>query len=436
MKLAFKKSYLMGIVTIMLSSFLISSTASASLTEKVLVNQENFERGTYESTKVAMALGTVANQVNSSSYSNMVDINGDFERDSNHNQLPDFWEVVWRNGESSNSYAVLAPYEPVQGKLHYRLYNGDDDAQSYQYVLSDQIPVTGGSAYTIKAFLRYTLPVGRAEMSIIQGDAQGNNNGEIHYTYNNGGWKWNEKNNSFVLNPDTKFIRIRFGVGGEVGAYLDVDKVELTQLDINEGYEKDENSNNLPDFWETVWRNGTSTNPFATIAPYEPIDGKYHYRLFNGLDDKESFMYALSDSIPVLGGSAYELSTYLRYALPLGRVEMSIIQADAQGNNVGEIHNVYGNGAWNWKAHYTRFVVQPNVASIRIRFGVGGEVGAYLDIDHTKLHLLNSEGNLSFIRYEYNQSNEVKRIIYPNGKIVEIEYDANGNQVRRKIVKE
>ncbi|KJB85400.1 hypothetical protein AZ66_24830 [Paenibacillus sp. E194] len=94
MKLAFK-SYLMGIVTILLSFFLISSTASASLTEKVLVTQENFERGTYESTEVAMALGTVANQVNSSSYSNMVDINGDFERDSNHNQLPDFWEVVW-----------------------------------------------------------------------------------------------------------------------------------------------------------------------------------------------------------------------------------------------------------------------------------------------------------------------------------------------------
>ncbi|MDT8975082.1 hypothetical protein RQP50_02355 [Paenibacillus sp. chi10] len=219
MKLPFK-SYLMGIVTIMLSFFLISSAANASPTEKVFLNQESFKRGAYGNTKVATALGTVANQVNSSSYSNMVDINGGFEKDSNHNQLPDFWEVVWRNGVSSNSYAILAPYEPVEGKLHYRLYNGDNDAQSYQYVLSDQIPVTGGSAYTTKAFLRYYLPVGRAEMSIIQADAQGNNNGEIHYTYNNGGWKWNEKNNSFVLNPDTKFIRIRFGVGGEVGAYF------------------------------------------------------------------------------------------------------------------------------------------------------------------------------------------------------------------------
>ncbi len=46
---------------------MISSAANASFAEKVLVTQGNIERGTYENTKVAAALGTVANRVNSNS---------------------------------------------------------------------------------------------------------------------------------------------------------------------------------------------------------------------------------------------------------------------------------------------------------------------------------------------------------------------------------
>ncbi|WP_028594351.1 hypothetical protein [Paenibacillus assamensis] len=55
---------------------------------------------------------------------------------------------------------------------------------------------------------------------------------------------------------------------------------------INGGFEKDINLNNLPDFWEMNWRNGTSTNPFASMAPYEPVSGKYHLRLYNGMETR------------------------------------------------------------------------------------------------------------------------------------------------------
>ncbi|NEZ45227.1 hypothetical protein [Paenibacillus alvei] len=66
MNFAFK-NYLIGIVAVLLSFFMISSAANASFAEKVLVTQGNIERGTYKNTKVAAALGTVANRVNSNS---------------------------------------------------------------------------------------------------------------------------------------------------------------------------------------------------------------------------------------------------------------------------------------------------------------------------------------------------------------------------------
>ncbi|WP_341278964.1 hypothetical protein [Paenibacillus sp. FSL H8-0537] len=81
--------------------------------------------------------------------------NHSFEDDRNQNNLPDFWEVNWRNGSSEGSIAVIAPYVPTEGKSIYRLYNGMGDVASYQYVDSEWIPVRGIQNYTVLADMRY-----------------------------------------------------------------------------------------------------------------------------------------------------------------------------------------------------------------------------------------------------------------------------------------
>ncbi|WP_281944537.1 hypothetical protein, partial [Paenibacillus tyrfis] len=74
---------------------------------------------------------------------------------------------------------------------------------------------------------------------------------------------------------------------------MDLDTVSFKEININGSFEKDENGNNLPDFWEVNWRNGTSSEPFAGLAPYDPVDGANVYRLFNGKGDRESYQYVL-----------------------------------------------------------------------------------------------------------------------------------------------
>ncbi|WP_157277364.1 RHS repeat domain-containing protein [Paenibacillus taiwanensis] len=359
-------------------------------------------------------------------------INGDFEKDVNANQLPDFWELNWRNGTSLNPAALLAPYEPVSGKYHLRLYNGTGDTTAAQYILSDRIAVTGGNAYELKAQLRYTLPVGLAQICIIQMDSQGNNIGEIQYVYNNGAWKWESTNNRFVLHPETTSVRLRLGVGWEEGAYLDVDQVEFKPLNVYGEFEEDDNHNNLPDFWELHWRNGISDQPLATLAPYEPIAGKYHYRLYSGVKDAASYQYGMSESIPVISGATYELSAYMRYAMLHGRVEMSVIQKNKQGQGIGEVHHVYQHQSWQWREAREYVVIRPQAVSVELRFGVGGQEGSFLDLDNVKFNFMNTTGNTKFAKYTYDNKGQLALVTYPNGKTIKYTYDDNGNLVGKQ----
>ncbi|WP_171718093.1 hypothetical protein, partial [Paenibacillus phytohabitans] len=175
--------------------------------------------------------------------------------------------------------------------------------------------------------------------------------------------------------------QIRFEIGGEEKAYLDIDKVNINSTEINEGFENDQNNNNLSDFWETTWRNGLSKDSSVSKPGYDPIAGASHLRMYSGTGDAQSFVYTLSDPIPVSSGYSYDMSAFMRYTLPAGRAEITIIEVDSNDRTVTEYGRSVNNGGWKW--HYHSVLVTPNYQTryIRIRFAIGGEERAYLDID-------------------------------------------------------
>ncbi|MBY0014692.1 hypothetical protein [Paenibacillus typhae] len=334
-----------------------------------------------------------------------VNDNFSFEKDVNQNNLPDFWETAWRIGSSTSPSATIikatSTDSSVDGSSLYRLNNGKGEASSYQYVLSDPIAVGGKATYRIQAYMRYLLSAGVAEMTVIQADAGNNTIQQSSRSFKSGGGKWNKNSITFDTLEKATSIRIRFAVGGEENATLDIDKVTFANViqatstakakiafNGNSSFEKDQNNDGKPDQWDVSWRNGTSSGAFAAIVSYLPgVEGKNQYRLFSGTGDAASYMYALSEKVPVAGGATYKLSVSMLYALSQGSANMSILEFAADGSTTNEIHNVYRNGGWSWKVNSKTFTAQPNTTHIAIRFAVGGEVSAYLDIDQVQIEL-------------------------------------------------
>ncbi|MVP02576.1 hypothetical protein [Paenibacillus lutrae] len=356
--------------------------------------------------------------------------NPGFEKDLNHNQIPDFWEINWLNGNSNSAYVKQAPYEPAEGSYHNRLYNGIGDINAYQYVISNPIPINGGVIYKAQAYMRYTVAAGgRAEFTIIQFDAHGNNISENHAAYTNGGWTWHDQTLTFSTKPNAAYINIRFAIGGEEDAYLDVDKVRLEAFDYNGGFEQDEDLTSKPDFWEVFWRNGSSIDAYAKQAPYEPFDGQLHYRLFSGAGDPSSEVFAVSSPIPVPQGFSYLLNAQMRYTLASGgKCTFSILEQDASGAIINEIHHDYKDGGWQWNDKHILYQPLPATHSIVIRFGIGGESESYLDIDQFRLTPIQSG---SKFQYLYDNNGRITYTLLPQGKIIHYLYDRNGNLFKK-----
>lgn len=79
--------------------------------------------------------------------------------------------------------------------------------------------------------MKYTLQDGgTAGMHIIQLDANGKEVGYDAQSYNNGGWKWHNHSRAFVAKPDAKSVLIRFAVGGEDSAYMDLDTASFKEI--------------------------------------------------------------------------------------------------------------------------------------------------------------------------------------------------------------
>lgn len=368
-------------------------------------------------------------------------INGGFEQDQNNNNLPDFWETVWRNGTSVGSSASKESFEPVEGKYHFRLYNGSGDKNSYMYALSNTVAIEKDHSYKINASMRYTLPVGRASITIIETDRYKNIVYESNRSFSNGGWQWHDNTIYLAPKDNTEYIQIRFEVGGEEKSYLDIDKVNIHSIEINESFENDFNNNSLPDFWETVWRNGTSNNSSVSKPGYEPIEGTSHLRMYSGTGDPQSFVYSLSDPIPVSAGSSYDMNAFMRYTLPEGWAEITIIEVDSNDRVVTEYGRSMNNGGWKW--HYHSVLITPNYQTsyIRIRFAVGGEEKAYLDVDQVSLkRVVNPAAwkidipNQNQIRYFYDANGRLQYVLLTNGKIVALKYDKNGSLIKKEAL--
>ena len=167
-----------------------------------------------------------------------VNENAGFEKDTNSNTLPDLWETQWRNGTSTGAYALRTTASPLEGSYIYRLYNGTGHAPSIQFVLSDNIPVIASAQYQVNAGMRYTLSSGgTAYMSVIEYDKNNQIKKENHTSFDKGGWVWNDNYISFTTDANTSYIRIRFGVGGEQGAMLDIDRVRFISTGLHLSFE-------------------------------------------------------------------------------------------------------------------------------------------------------------------------------------------------------
>ncbi|MNO47601.1 hypothetical protein D3C76_379180 [compost metagenome] len=79
-------------------------------------------------------------------------------------------------------------------------------------------------------------------------------------------------------------------------------------LFFNGGFELDQNNNKLPDLWETVWRNGSSTVSSVSRQGYDPIGGAYHLRMYNGTGDSKSFVYGRLKYILLSNGKIVSLN--------------------------------------------------------------------------------------------------------------------------------
>lgn len=309
------------------------------------------------------------------------------------------------------------------------------------YALSNPVTIEKDHLYKINAFMRYTLPVGRASITIIETDRNRNIVYESNRSFSNGAWQWHDNFLYLAPQANTEYIQIRFEIGGEENAYLDIDKVNIDSIEMNESFENDLNHNNLPDFWETAWRNGTSINSSVSKPGYDPIEGTYHLRMYSGTGDPQSFVYTLSDPIPVSAGYSYDMSAFMRYTLPEGWSEITIIEADSNNLVVTEYGRSMNNGGWKW--HYHSVLITPNYQTsyIRIRFAVGGEEKAYLDVDQLSLKRVANPAawkldipSQNQIRYFYDANGRLQYVLLANGKILALKYDKNGSLIKKEVL--
>jgi hypothetical protein len=151
--------------------------------------------------------------------------NGDFETPGGL-ALPDHWQTTWTNSGNGEALQVFGP-DVFEGTGALRLHVAPSGGSVF--VLSDAIPVTSNSAYTISTQMRFALssPDDGAYFWVIQFDRDGNALRE-DYVQNNSQddiGSWLNKSILVRTSPDTASIRIRFGLASTTEAYLDVDSV-------------------------------------------------------------------------------------------------------------------------------------------------------------------------------------------------------------------
>jgi hypothetical protein len=97
------------------------------------------------------------------------------------------------------------------------------------FLLSSAIPIEGDRAFAITAQLRYVLSDrgDEADFVILEFDDRGAIIAEHHLTGRpaDSMWQWQARTQAFATTPQTRAIRIRFGLAAAAESYLDIDSV-------------------------------------------------------------------------------------------------------------------------------------------------------------------------------------------------------------------
>ena len=154
--------------------------------------------------------------------------NGDFELPG-ASALPANWETVWTNSGSGEAFRYGdSGANPMRGTSVLRLHV--DSGGSSIFVLSDAIPVSADTIYTITSWMRYDLisPNDAVLFSVIQFDAAANVVGfnEVSGAPGENFWLWKPKRLLIHTAPTTASVEIRYGLMSAGESYLDVDAVQ------------------------------------------------------------------------------------------------------------------------------------------------------------------------------------------------------------------
>ena len=157
----------------------------------------------------------------------------------------------------------------------------------------------------------------------------------------------------------------------------------------NAGMEDDVEPDLLVDGWETVWRTGSSADWSARryANPGDVFMGDAQLRLNSGTGDPSSFVYALSDPIPVSGDQDLVAAAAIRRQLDgQQRMRFSLFEYDVSDSELRvttlELSDMPG---WVFRVEYQRVSLLPATRSVRVRLGAGGGEPTVVDVDQVRL---------------------------------------------------
>ncbi|OHB60024.1 MAG: hypothetical protein A2Y12_05610 [Planctomycetes bacterium GWF2_42_9] len=299
---------------------------------------------------------------------------------------PDGWDTAWTYGDPSNWYVQRSASSPYSGSYCLRMYTGTNASNAIIFSLSDKMQCTPNTPLTVRAKMRYALTSGTAYLTVFEYDENDNYIQSKETTFTGGNWTWKQNEINFITSPDTCYLYIRWGVGGESGEYLDVDLEEdlLSSRTPNSSFETDTDSDGKPDGWENSWvwngsRTGWSAN--ITYLPTLVVNGTHCLRVYTGSGDTNAHIMVDSDYFQARPLTSYNIPVYARYGgNPGDTMVYWVLEFDSNYNYLAAHSLICYPSTWEFSKRTLSFTSHSSVKYFLIRFDVAG-TGVYCDID-------------------------------------------------------